>query len=87
MYRDGSSAPRLFAARFEGGPRDGTVAHVRGTQVGQPPDLIRSPGRPDGLYLLAGGPHRDGHLPYWWMTRSHLAHLRSYGGRRRMAIT
>ena len=73
----------MFAARFEGGPRNGSMAYVRGTEYGQPPDLIRSPGRPDGLYLLAGGPRGDGRLPYWWMTRRHLANLRAYGGRRR----
>jgi len=73
----------MFAAKFEGGPSNGSLAFVRGNECGQPPDLVRSPGRPEGLYLLAGGPRADGRLPYWWMTRRHLANLRVYGGRRR----
>jgi hypothetical protein len=76
----------MFAARFEGGPRDGTWAYVRGTERGEPPDIVRSPGRPDGLYLLAGGTRRDGRLPYWWMSRRRLAYLRSSAGRHRISI-
>jgi len=76
------SGRRTFAARFEGGPRHGTVALVLGLESGQPPDLIRKPGRPDGVYLLAGGARRDGSLPYWWMTRTRLAALRARGERR-----
>jgi hypothetical protein len=74
-----------FTARFEGGPRQGTMAFVRSLASGQPPDLIRIPGQPEGLYLLAGGPRRDGSLPYWWMTRDHMASLRARGLKSRSA--
>ena len=72
-----------FAARFEGGPRHGTAAVVSGVGPGQPPDLIRTPGQPTGVYLLAGGARADGTLPYWWMSRTRLAALRARGDRRR----
>ena len=79
----GSSERRTFAARFDHGPRHGTVAFVVGLESGQPPDLIRTPGQPTGVYLLAGGARRDGSLPYWWMSRARLAALRARGDRRR----
>ena len=70
-----------FAARFERGPRRGTVAFVLGLESGQPPDLLLAPGHSDGIYVLAGGAHPDGSLPYWWMTRKRLAALRALGDR------
>ena len=72
-----SSGRPTFAARFDGGPRHGTVAFVVGLDSGQPPDVLRTPGRSDGFYLLAGGPRGDGSLPYWWMTRQRLPALRT----------
>jgi hypothetical protein len=73
------SEGRTFAARFDGGTRHGTMALVRGLESGQPPDVVRDPSRPDGVYLLAGGPRADGCLPYWWITWTRLASLRSLG--------
>jgi hypothetical protein len=70
-----------FVARFERGPRHGTVTVVLGLETGQPPDLLLAPGHPDGIYVLAGGAHPDGSLPYWWMSRKRLAVLRALGDR------
>jgi hypothetical protein len=74
-----SSDIGTFAARFEDGPRQGTVAFVAGLETGQPPDLLLTQGQSDGVYVLAGGAHQDGSLPYWWMTRTKLAALRALG--------
>jgi hypothetical protein len=74
-----SSDGGSFPARFEDGPRRGTVAFVLALDTGQPPDLLLVPGRPDGVYLLAGGERGDGSLPYWWMTRKRLAAIRAMG--------
>ena len=76
-----SFEPGTFVARFERGPRQGTVALVLGLESGQPPDLLLAPGHLDGIYVLAGGAHPDGSLPYWWMSRKRLAALRALGDR------
>jgi hypothetical protein len=70
-----------FVARFERGPRHGTVTLVPGLETGQPPDLLLAPGHSDGIYVLAGGAHSDGSLPYWWMSKKRLAVLRALGDR------
>ncbi len=70
-----------FVARFERGPRHGAVTVVLGLESGQPPDLLLAPGHFDGIYVLAGGAHPDGSLPYWWMSRKRLAALRALGDR------
>jgi hypothetical protein len=75
------SEPRTFVARFERGPHDATTASIVGLPFGQPPDVLLAPGRPDGVYVLAGGAHPDGSLPYWWMSRKRLAALRALGER------
>ena len=75
------SEPGTFLARFERGPRHGTVAFVLGLESGQPPDLLLAPGHLDGIYVLAGGAHPDGSLPYWWMSRKRIAALRALGDR------
>jgi hypothetical protein len=79
----GSSERPTFMARLEGGPRRGSVLVVKGRDTGYPPDLIRIPGLPTGIYVLAGLARRDGGLPYWWMSRTRLAQLRARGDRRR----
>jgi len=71
-----------FAAKFEDGPRQGTVVSVLSLESGQPPDVLLIPGRSDGVYVLAGGARRDGSMPYWWMSRTRLAALRGLGDRR-----
>lgn len=76
------SEPRTFVARFERGPCDAAAACILGLECGQPPDLLLAPGHLDGIYVLAGGAHPDGSLPYWWMSRTRLAALRALGDRR-----
>jgi hypothetical protein len=78
-----TSPRRTYVARFEGGPRHGAAAQVRAVASGFPPDLIRHPGQPTGVYLLAGGPRADGSVPYWWMSRMRLADFRARADRRR----
>ena len=73
------SERRTFSARFEHGPNHGTVVPVLGLAFGQPPDLLLTPHPSDGVYVLAGGPRRDGSLPYWWMSRTRLAAIRARG--------
>ena len=70
-----------YVARFERGPRHGTLSVVLGLETGQPPDLLLAPGHLDGIYVLAGGARADGSLPYWWMSRTRLAALRALGDR------
>lgn len=73
-------------ARFEDGPRGGTTVAVLALESGQPPDVLLTPGQPDWVYVLAGGPRRDGSLPYLYMPPKKAAILlhsaaRSTGGR------
>lgn len=72
---------RTHIARFEDGPRDGTMTVVLGLESGQPPDILLTPGRPDWVYVLAGGPRRDKSLPYLYMPPSRAALVRSRGRR------
>jgi hypothetical protein len=64
-----SPALRTYAARFERGPRDGSVTSIVSLDTGQPPDVLLDAGQSSGVYALAGGPGADGSLPYWWMPR------------------
>ncbi len=48
-----------------------------GSSSGQPPDILLTPGRPEWIYLLAGGPRADGGLPYTFMSPSRAALVRS----------
>jgi hypothetical protein len=77
-----SPALKTFAARFERGPRDGSVANVAGLESGHPPDFLLHAGHSDGVYALAGGPRSDGSLPYWWMPRRRSAVVRALGDKR-----
>ena len=58
---------RSYFARFEGGPRDGTVSVVLALETGGPPEILLTPGQPGWVYVLAGAPRRDGSLPYLHM--------------------
>lgn len=72
---------RTHIARFEDGPRDGTTCVVMALESGQPPDILLTPGQPEWIYLLAGGPRRDGSLPYTHMPPSKAAWVRARGRR------
>ena len=73
------NAGRTYYARFEGGPRDATMTVVPGLDSGQPPELLLTPGRPNWIYVLAGGARKDGSLPYLWMPRSRIDALELLG--------
>lgn len=68
---------RTCVVRFEGGPRDGTLSVVLELETGQPPEILLTPGRPDWVYVLAGGPRRDGSLPYLHMSPAKAALIRA----------
>jgi hypothetical protein len=70
-----------YTARFEDGPRSSTVAFVLALDTGQPPELLLTPDRTDGVYVLAGGQRADGSLPYMWMPRTRVAALQRLGTR------
>ena len=72
---------RSHIARFEGGPRDGTVTVVLALETGQPPEILLTPGRPDWVYILGGAPRRDGSLPYLHMSPTKAALILSQGRR------
>jgi hypothetical protein len=72
---------RSHIARFEGGPRDGTMTVVLGLESGQPPEILLTPGRPDWVYVLGGAPRRDGSLPYVHMSPTKAALILSQGRR------
>ena len=72
---------RTHIVRFEEGPRDGTQTAVLALESGEPPEILLTPGRPDQVYILAGGPRRDGSLPYLHMSPSKAALIRARGRR------
>ncbi len=67
---------QTYLARFEEGPRDGTLTAVLALESGEPPEVLLTPGRRNEVYVLAGGPRRDGSLPYLHMPPSKAALLR-----------
>ena len=77
---DWSDRP-TYTARFEEGPRNRTVAFVLALSSGLPPELLLTPDRSDGVYVLAGGERPDGSLPYLWMPKSRIASLQRLGSR------
>jgi hypothetical protein len=83
MYASGPEQRKrpTVIARFVDGPRDGGLTTVLALESGQPPDILLTPGRPDWIYLLAGGLRRDGSLPYLYMPPSRAALVRSQGRR------
>jgi hypothetical protein len=70
---------RSHVARFEEGPRDGTMAVVPALESGEPPEMLLTPGRPDWVYVLAGAPRHDGSLPYLHMSPTKAAATRRIG--------
>jgi len=50
---------------------------VLGLESGQPPDILLTPGQPEWIYLLSGGPRADGGLPYTFMSPTRAALVRS----------
>jgi hypothetical protein len=73
MYEPDPGHPErreTILARFVTGPRAGGLAHVLALESGQPPDILLTPEQPDWIYLLAGGPGKDGSLPYLYMPPS-----------------
>ncbi len=73
---------RTYRVRFDGGPRDAAQTAVLSLDSGQPPDILLTPGKPDWIYVLAGGARRDGSLPYLWMPHGRrVAALRGHSPR------
>ena len=72
---------RSHLARFEGGPRDGTVVPVLALESGQPPEILLTPGQPGWVYVLGGAPRRYGSLPYVHMSPTKASLIRSQGRR------
>lgn len=70
---------RTLLARFEDGPRDGTLTYVLALESGQPPEILLTPGRPEWIYILAGGPRSDESLPYLYMPPARAARVRARG--------
>ena len=58
---------RDYLARLRGGPDDGALIRVAALPGGSPPDFFHAGPDDPGLYALAGLPHADGSIPYWWV--------------------
>lgn len=56
-----------YEARLRGGPDDGAVVRVTSLPSGGPPDFFHAGPDDQGVYVLAGMPHSDEMLPYWWI--------------------
>lgn len=56
-----------YVARLRGGPDDGALVRVAALPGGAPPDFFHAGPDDPGLYVLAGLPHADGSMPYWFM--------------------
>jgi hypothetical protein len=63
----GSTAGAGYLARLRGGPDDGALVRVASLPGGAPPDFLRAGLDDSGMYVLAGMPHPDGAMPYWFM--------------------
>ena len=70
---------RTYVARFVDGPRDREATVVAALESGQPPEVVLTPGRPEWVYVRAGGQGHDGSLPYLYMPPSRVAWNRSLG--------
>jgi len=57
-----------YLARLRGGPDDGAVVRVAPLPGGAPPDFFHAGPDDAGVYVLAGLPHADGTMPYWFMS-------------------
>lgn len=63
----GTAARSDYLARLRGGPDDGALIRVAPLPGGAPPDFFHAGPDDPGMYVLAGLPHSDGSLPYWFM--------------------
>jgi hypothetical protein len=61
-------AVQTYQARLRGGPDDGALVRISALPGGAPPDFLDARPEDPGLYVLAGAPHADGSLPYWFMS-------------------
>lgn len=59
---------QAYEARLRGGPDDGAVVRVSPLPDGAPPDFFHAGPDDPGVYVLAGAPHEDGSLPYWFIS-------------------
>ncbi len=58
---------QAYRARLRGGPDDGSDVRVTALPSGGPPDFFHAGPDDQGMYVLAGSPHADGTMPYWWI--------------------
>jgi hypothetical protein len=57
-----------YVARLRGGPDDGALVRIPALSDGAPPDFFHAGPQDPGVYVLAGLPHADGSMPYWFMS-------------------
>ena len=57
-----------YLARLRGGPDDGALVRITPLPGGAPPDFFHAGPDDPGMYVLAGLPHADGTMPYWFMS-------------------
>lgn len=62
------AAARTYRAKLRGGPDDGALVRVTPLPDGAPPDFFHAGLDDSGVYVLAGAPHEDGSLPYWFIS-------------------
>lgn len=62
------TAANTYRARLRGGPDDGALIGVTALPGGAPPDFFHAGPDDSGVYVLAGAPHDDGSLPYWFLS-------------------
>jgi hypothetical protein len=67
VIKIGEDTRTTYQARLRGGPDDGDVVGAHPLAAGGPPDFLRAGPDDQGTYVLAGMPHADGTLPYWWI--------------------
>ena len=65
--KTGEETRTTYQARLRGGPDDGAVVRANALAAGGPPDFLRAGPDDQGVYVLAGMPHADGTMPYWWI--------------------
>lgn len=63
-----SGTVSTYQARLRGGPDDGAIVRVSPLPDGAPPDFFHAGPDDPGVYVLAGAPHEDGSLPYWFIS-------------------
>lgn len=67
MYTTPARA-QTYHAKLRGGPDDGALVRVTPLPNGAPPDFFHAGPDDSGVYVLAGAPHEDGSLPYWFIS-------------------